>query len=272
MVSRKNFFSAIALMGFVLWAPVCFAEDQNTGIQVNDIVVQQEIVKPQEQPTAQIVTQDLAQFEPTAPIAAIDTIPEVTQVQELVPVVEVQEVVPQVQNDDDGKFNGDTVLVNKIFKTLSILGAANLDEVVVAHDAEVFGSFDSINSSFNTLRIHGSADIKNAILAGNCEITGSTKIKKATINGDLTLNGAATISKATAQKIILNALKMTLTETTASSLFICKLTKGKGRQVIRINGGVITGDVVFEGGNGHVVLKKGAEIKGTVTGGVVVKQ
>ena len=255
----------VLLMGFVVSFSSCFAEGENTGIQVNDVVVQQEAVV-----VCPVVTQDLAQFEPIAPVTAIDVVPDVVAAQEVAPVV--QEVMPEAKNEDNGNFNGDTTITNKIFGTLSILGAAKLFEVVVAHDAEIFGSCASVNSNFNMLRIHGSADIKNAIIAGNCEITGSAKIKNAAITGDLILNDVAAISKTTVQKITISASRLTMSDTTASSLVVQKKGKGKGKQLIRMNGGVITGDVVFEGGNGRVILKKGAEIKGTITGGVAVVQ
>ena len=76
----------------------------------------------------------------------------------------------------------------------------------------------------------------------------------------------------TVRKITTSGSRFNMSNSTASSLFIQKKDKGNGKQTIHISGGVVTGDVVFEGGNGCVILKKGAKIKGKVSGGVVVVQ
>ncbi len=160
-------------------------------------------------------------------------------------------------------------------------------QFVCANENVINGSVVLNNVKFESLRINGSLDFKDLVIEKKISINGSAngnnlKCQEFTINGSLNANyidisgktkisGDLTVSDGNFGDIEISSDEINLTSSKVKNIFVKKIRSRT--QILELNKKtIIFGDVIFESGNGEIILNDGSEIHGSIKGAVVVKK
>ena len=142
--------------------------------------------------------------------------------------------------------NGNIVCVNNLY----------FKDVIINGNLNVKGDF--IGSNFK---------VENFLIIGNASFSGKTKIMGSfEIVGELKADDSQFLNK-----IIINSRIVSLLNGSgAKDIQFVKSRENVTEEYLYIDNSVVNGNVVFESGKGHVVLKNGGKLVGKVIGGNVV--
>lgn len=151
--------------------------------------------------------------------------------------------------------HGSANLEHDSYISLIVHGSADLEDVKISKDLDVNGSLKAEDCTFKEVVVHGAGSFEECKISGLIRVLGSAdfddcKLKKVEITSSSTEFEECKVSEILMKKnssILNSSQKVTLKDT------------------------VVSGDVTFEQGNGIVVLKDGAKVKGKVVGGKIVK-
>ncbi|MBP7189828.1 MAG: hypothetical protein KA998_01075 [Rickettsiaceae bacterium] len=180
------------------------------------------------------------------------------------------------------RLDGFADLKNMKFHSLTVNGHLRFFDVKIDRRLEVNGSADGrkikcrnfvIHGSITAdgLRasegiIHGTATFSNVEIAKNIDVYGAFVAKSVNIAGKSIVYGNLSAENSKFQDIHLEAERATFLGTTARNIVV-KASKKHKKQTITLKGNSeITGTIVFESGNGEVIVDETAKILGQTKG------
>lgn len=184
-----------------------------------------------------------------------------------------------------GSFYGDDVQT----KTLRVNGAMKADRLV-CEKISVNGSVQVKDAKVTDVSVNGSFGGEDVQVAGSVSVNGSFKAANIAVTGDTKIAGSMSVKNGTMNRVQVAAMKATFERSKINQIVVKKGSYdffgynfrfsfsnlfGFGKQETQVlelkEGTVVSGDVVFEAGNGEVHLVGNSEIKGVVEGAVVVR-
>lgn len=186
---------------------------------------------------------------------------------------------------------GSTRIQSKtIEESYKVFGGAKFENVVLKQSLKVFGPcklFDSEvkgtltlqgelqarNSTLSHLKAQGEVDLRETTAKG-AEIQGHLRLKKSVISGRLNLMGYLDADESEIDEIKISTNEMKLKDTKVKSIFVRKnhadAKTGAAQQIIYLLGKTTIAErIVFENGNGLVVVGKRVKKMPIVEGGRV---
>lgn len=146
-------------------------------------------------------------------------------------------------------------------------------ETVAALEANGFVTLEGTTIR-NTLFVNGSLDATNAQI-GALHVNGNATLLGSTINGKSQVNGFLSATNTTFRsELIVSGQSVTFAGCTFNGTVIVKKPAWAfGSQVIELTEkSLCKGQIIFEGGNGKVILSKTSQILGPIKGAEVEKQ
>lgn len=135
-------------------------------------------------------------------------------------------------------------------------GKVTLEGTQVVGVAEVNGSLSTQDATLGSLNVNGHAYLHNTKVIGKANITGFFNAEKSSFDSELCVK----------------AHKITLKNCQVNSIYLKKVIWPFDTQVVELlDGSVCKGDITFESGKGHVILKGGSSLKGKVVDGDLEK-
>jgi len=152
----------------------------------------------------------------------------------------------------DELFFGTVKLHNVIYKNIVINGTARLDNVFVAEQLGVNGNLSANKTTIGAMTVNGNADLQ-----------------KVTVKGLSAFNGYLQAKDSSFGKIIFGTRNAILSDSTTKLITVRK-EENITEQIIELDNTKVDGDIVFEGGNGKVLLKGDSEVVGKINGGILI--
>ena len=138
-------------------------------------------------------------------------------------------------------------------ESLEILGTIKLNKTTISKVLKVTGNLVATSAHLNEIEAEGDIKLNDTTLDSKVIITGSLQAQDSHFHQLLTFTG---------QKALFSGCSL-------SSIAVRRDASFKAKQVIELKKTVVDGSIVFEGGNGEVILYPGSKIRGSVTGGKI---
>jgi len=142
-------------------------------------------------------------------------------------------------------------LKEKSYDNLTINGTSKLDNILVEKKLISYGSLLVTDSIIGTMHSNGKTDLD-----------------KATIKGISSVYGPLNAQYSTLDQIIIYSKKMIFSDSTTKTITVKKVEESD-EPVIELYNSKVDGDVIFQGGNGKVLLDSNSKVMGKVIGGVL---
>jgi hypothetical protein len=159
----------------------------------------------------------------------------------------------------DGK-NGSSGIVHYGKETLSRLdakGFVTLDGTFVRKATDVMGNFSATNSHLNSLMIQGRTSLSGCVVEGDVMASGLFSAEHTTFRAP----------------VIVSSHSVAFSDCQLNTIVIKKPFWSIGQQVLELSDkSICKGSIVFEGGDGKIVLKGQAQVLGSVQGALIEKQ
>lgn len=140
---------------------------------------------------------------------------------------------------------------NEVLDSLSATGSVCLNGTTVTGQTVITGSLRAVGASLNSLKVSDRAWLKDCIVTNGAEIGGRFGARNTRIQNGLTCSG---------RKVVLKGC-------TVDSITIKNCVGCNGLQIVILQAGtIVTGDIVFEGGNGLVQISPDSHVDGTIIG------
>lgn len=153
---------------------------------------------------------------------------------------------PKVGSDSYGEIS---------LESLELLGSIKLNGTTVSKLLKVTGNLVANSARLHEIEAEGDVKLNDTLLEAPVLITGSLQASDSDFR----------------QSLIFVGQKARFTKCKLIGITVRRDAAFKARQVIELkNGTIVEGPVVFEGGNGEVLLYHGSKIHGSVTGGKIV--
>ena len=129
----------------------------------------------------------------------------------------------------------------------------------------------------NETQIVGYVDVNGSLFAngahlGSASINGQATLYDSTVEGKSVINGSLCAEKCTFRSAIdATAQKVSFTECNLNSIHITKTPWPNGKQVVKLSNCNCRGGIVFDSGDGIVILKNKSLVQGKVVGAVIQK-
>ena len=149
--------------------------------------------------------------------------------------------------------NGMAKIQGESFEILTVNGAASLDDVS-AQEVIINGSLGATNLVTQKLTANGSVNLTASKIEEIAKVAGALEAYECLFNAITLLSEYA----------VLNNSKVKTIDVKKVSDFRKKV------QQIELVNTAVEGDIVFEGGDGEVILKNGAFVQGKVIGGRII--
>ncbi len=144
--------------------------------------------------------------------------------------------------------------VDENVSSVTTNGSLFLKNTIVSDSVSVNGMLYSVLSDLGSLQINGECKLEDTTIRGNSLVNGSFTANRCHFLGGLSVASEITY----------------LENSTASQVVIRRISNSDSVQSLMISGkSLIRGDIVFESGQGNVVIKGDIEIQGDVVGGTV---
>ncbi len=140
-------------------------------------------------------------------------------------------------------------------ESLELLGSIKLNGTTVSKLLKVTGNLVANSAHLHEIEAEGDVKLNDTLLEAQVLITGSLQASDSDFR----------------QSLIFVGQKARFTKCKLIGITVRRDAAFKARQVIELkNSTIIEGPVIFEGGNGEVLLYPGSKIHGSVTGGKIV--
>lgn len=188
---------------------------------------------------------------------------------------------------DTTTINGNASLKDTAFESLTINGSLDFKNLDIKKDLKVNGSLDGNNLKCAKLKANGSVTVKN-IKVKSAKINGSLSGSDVYVKHDLEIEGAVNMVDitVTGKTKVIGGLSVTkgdfgdievvntttyLSHCKGKNILVKKIDSDKIQKLELSKGTIISGDVVFESGEGEVHLSNDSIIKGNVKGAKIIK-
>ena len=138
-------------------------------------------------------------------------------------------------------------------ESLEILGTIKLNKTTISKLLKVTGNLVANSAHLNEIDAEGNVKLSDSVLDNQVVVTGSLQAHDSDFRQPLTFTG---------QKAFFSGCSL-------SSIKVRRDAAFKAKQVIELKKTVVDGSIIFEGGNGEVILYPGSKIRGSLTGGKI---
>lgn len=146
---------------------------------------------------------------------------------------------------------------NETLDSLHTNGRVTLVGTQVKGPVEVNGSLTTKGAVIGTLNSNGHTYLNNTKVAGLADITGFFTAENSSFDGELDVK----------------AHKITLKNCNTNAIHVKKVMWPFDSQVVELTDGTVChGNITFDSGKGHVILKSGSTLRGKVSNGELEKQ
>jgi len=157
---------------------------------------------------------------------------------------------------------------------VQVYGPAVFEGTTVAETAQIFGPMNAEDAKFKTLVVNGPCNLKSSSIH-EAALNGPVKVRKVTVTGKIEINGPLMARDSHFKgPISIAARKITFEGSDAISLELraSHNSDDKKGQIVILKNSIISGNIMFEQGNGKVYLMRGAKVKGQVKGGQIIEK
>ncbi len=163
--------------------------------------------------------------------------------------------------------SGSAKLSNHSFENLTVSGSANLKDLKIDKDLVVSGSVTAVNMTADNISVSGSASLEKIKVKNNLEVSGSISGSNVTVTGKTKVSGGMTISEGDFSDIEISAKRLKLVNSKAHNIL---LLDSDSKQKLKLKNSIVSGDVIFESGEGEIYLDNNSKILGKVEGGNII--
>ncbi|SCA58709.1 hypothetical protein AB751O23_AL_00090 [Chlamydiales bacterium SCGC AB-751-O23] len=152
---------------------------------------------------------------------------------------------------------GSSSFFNQTIDNLDFKGTVDLDDVNVKKDMHVQGIAKIEGGKIFNLQVEGILEIEDSIVEGDVNIVGELEAENTQFMKTLIFIGE----------------ELELKKTQAQDIILKKPNESKLTQRVRVReGSVVQGNIIFESGDGEVILDNDSRFLGNVQGGRVVSE
>ena len=157
---------------------------------------------------------------------------------------------------------------------IKVDGSASLNELDLKKNLFVDGSL-TLNKGviLGEVEVDGSANINYAELKSDLTVDGSLNINNVSVSGKTDVDGMASIKESKINDLVVCGKKTKIEFSEVKSIHVKKLNKiqilWRRRQVVRLIDSQVHGDIIFDSGDGEVILQNGATVDGKIVGGKI---
>lgn len=163
---------------------------------------------------------------------------------------------------------GVTEIKNKTLDSLTCYGSADLDNVVINGPLTSYGRVTAdVLNVHGPVVVHGHATVNDVNVKDDLIVYGRLHLHKGFIAGTTNIYGRADIEESNLHDLIVYAKKIIVTSSIIKNIY---MKNEYGRTTVTLVGSTVDGDIIFDGGNGKVILERGASVGGVVHGGTIV--
>jgi hypothetical protein len=153
--------------------------------------------------------------------------------------------------------------------SITVTGPAEFEDITTSQGIEVTGPTKGKNIKSSSLTVTGPLKVEN-LSTNSLVVMGPTKLEHSTINGSTTITGPLKAKDSKFNDITVTAGEIELKKSLVKSILV-KKDLAYSTQVLTLNSTMVSGDVIFESGQGKIILENGSKIQGTVTGAKISK-
>ena len=189
---------------------------------------------------------------------------------------------------DTTTINGSTTLKDTAFESLSINGSLNFRKLEIKKDLNVNGSVDGTKLKCRKLNVNGSlrgekvkveyAKVKGSLFVKDfhvkhdLEVEGGVQAIDIAVAGKTRIDGDLSATDGEFSAIEVMNTKTYLNKCKVKDIVVKKIAhSNKIQKLDLIEGTIVSGDVIFESGEGEIYLSNDSIIKGTVKGAQIIK-
>lgn len=158
--------------------------------------------------------------------------------------------------------NGSVKLQRSSFTSLTVNGAAQVEEVSFSKEFIVNGSLDAIDSKLQNVVVNGTASFTKCKIVGLAQVAGPADFYDCELKDVQVTNLLVTFENCKVSSIVMK--KLSILQRILGLFGLC--------QKVELNDTVVSGDVIFEQGNGIVVLTRASRVIGNIIGGKIVQE
>ncbi|EKE01988.1 MAG: hypothetical protein ACD_21C00011G0013 [uncultured bacterium] len=166
--------------------------------------------------------------------------------------------------------NGSATLEDVALKSLTENGSLTFNNLTIEDKLRVNGSVNGKKLKCKEFKINGGLDGKN-IEATKGHVNGSLDATDIKVTEELTVNGQVLVKNGDLGSVVICGRDSKLINSKIKDVFV---KKGDGGvQVLELGKKtVVSGDVVFESGEGKIYLSGSSEVLGDIKGATVIKK
>ncbi len=163
---------------------------------------------------------------------------------------------------------GNQSFKNSQFKSLTAYGTLNFDNIIIDETLKVDGAANGKILACKAFHVNGALNVQN-LKSSEAIVKGAFNGEDVVITGKTIIEGELNAKNSSFQDIEIKSTKSSLDDSTAHNILV-NPTKNKPQKIILKGNTVISGDIVFEAGDGEVHVGDKVKIKGHVKGAKVI--
>ncbi len=156
------------------------------------------------------------------------------------------------ETDQETVVHGSTNLEHQLYKSLTINGKADLEDIKVTNNLIVKGALEAEDCIFNNVTVHGKVSVEDTKVSGVMKILGTADFEECDL-----------------QHVEIASKEIELEECNVTSIVVKETSDNQ--QLVILDDTSVSGNITFEKGDGLVEVKGTSEVKGKIIGGSVKK-
>ena len=167
---------------------------------------------------------------------------------------------------------GMTKIKNKTVDTLTAYGSVDLEDVLIEGPLTIYGRLDASSTKVQgRVAVYGRTELEDIDLKDDLTVYGKLNLDRGVVSGETKVYGAIRIEDSKLNDLVAYSRNITLKDSVAKNIFVYK--KEHGKAIVTLVASKIEGDIVFDSGQGTVILEHGSSIAGKVVDGdIEIKQ
>lgn len=160
---------------------------------------------------------------------------------------------------------------NLTITKLNHSGSLEMTNSTIEAFAIINGKLEAKNTVFSELTVNGDAELDSSQVQGNVAINGNLEADGSAFNGPVLIHGHIGAESSQFLNIITLHGNQAEFEECSLNKIIVQRSQNKTPQIIYLEDTAVTGDIIFEQGNGIVMIDGNSTVLGKVQGGEIKK-
>jgi len=160
---------------------------------------------------------------------------------------------------------GVTTFKDETFDTLTCYGASRLDNVSIKGPLTIYGRLDANDLNVQgKVFIYGQTEMNDIHLKDDLMVYGRLTFDKGVVEGKTKIYGSVRIEDGKLNDLFVHARRITLNSSSVKNIY---MEKEHGKITVVLVKTKVEGDIVFDSGNGRVIVDHDSSISGKVIDG-----